>query len=108
VGAPSLLSRPNRRLKCLGSTRRRRETTTSHYRRDPGEDQRGAVPEVHGEFEALQIAKAGGWEIEALILDMEEKDKAAGGKKGIFDLQFKDPRHFTWLLVAFASMGGLL
>src|SRR6201999_1140229 len=33
----------------------------------------GSVPQVKGEFEALQIAKAGGWEVEALILEMEAK-----------------------------------
>jgi hypothetical protein len=69
----------------------------------------GSVPEVKGEFEALQIAKEGGWEIEALMIEMEQQVEAEGGyKKGMFDLQFKDPKHFTWLLVAFASMGGLL
>jgi sugar porter (SP) family MFS transporter len=70
----------------------------------------GTVPVVHGEFEALQMANAGGWEIEALILEMEEKDKVEPRKKGFleFQIQFKDPRHFTWMLVAFASMGGML
>lgn len=70
----------------------------------------GTVPAVHGEFEALQIAKAGGWEIEALMLEMEEKDKIEPQKKGFleFRIKFKDPRHFTWMLVAFASMGGML
>jgi sugar porter (SP) family MFS transporter len=68
----------------------------------------GSVPQVKGEFEALQIAKAGGWEIDALMVEMEEKVKAQGDKKSFFDVQFKDPRHFTWTLVAFASMGGLL
>ena len=29
-------------------------------------------------------------------------------KKGFFQVQFANPKHFTWLLVAFASMGGLL
>ncbi|KAJ9623170.1 fructose symporter [Taxawa tesnikishii (nom. ined.)] len=29
-------------------------------------------------------------------------------QEGPFDLEFKNPKHFTWLLVAFASMGGLL
>jgi Sugar (and other) transporter len=68
----------------------------------------GSVPEVKGEFEALQIAKAGGWEIEALILQMEERLQAEGHKKGLLDINFKDPRYFTWTLIAFASMGGLL
>ena len=68
----------------------------------------GSVPQVKGEFEALQIAKAGGWEIEALIVEMEEKLQAEGDKRGIFDIHYKDPKYFTWALIIFASMGGLL
>ncbi|KAG6011529.1 hypothetical protein E4U43_008259 [Claviceps pusilla] len=61
------------------------------------------------EVEALEIARAGGHQVDAFIGDMEKELAAAGGlKKGFFNIQFKDPRHFTWLLVAFASMGGLL
>jgi Sugar (and other) transporter len=67
-----------------------------------------SVPDTRGEAEALQIAREGGWEIDALMIQMEDELKAQGYKKGVFELQFKDPRHFTWLLVAFASMGGLL
>lgn len=48
-------------------------------------------------------------DVNAFIDDMEGQLEAAGGlKKGFFQVQFNDPRHFTWLLVAFASMGGLL
>jgi hypothetical protein len=68
----------------------------------------GSVPQVKGEFEALQIAKAGGWEIEALIVEMEEKLQAEGDKRGILDIHYKDPKYFTWSLIIFASMGGLL
>jgi sugar porter (SP) family MFS transporter len=70
----------------------------------------GSVPAVKGEFEALQVAREGGWEIDALIIEMEQQLVASGRdrKSGIFDVQFSDPRYFTWLLVAFASMGGLL
>jgi hypothetical protein len=67
-----------------------------------------SVPEVKGEFEALQVAKAGGWEIEALIVEMEEKLSVEGDKKGMFDIHFKKPQYFTWSLIVFASMGGLL
>lgn len=67
-----------------------------------------SVPEVRGEAEALQIAREGGWEIEALIVQMEEELNATHQKKGIFDIHFANPKHFTWMLVAFASMGGLL
>ncbi|KAL7932519.1 general substrate transporter [Trichoderma chlorosporum] len=48
-------------------------------------------------------------DVNAFIDDMESQLAASGGlKTGFFQVQFSDPRHFTWLLVAFASMGGLL
>ena len=68
----------------------------------------GSVPDVQGELEALQIARGGGWEIDALIVQMEAESAANPAKKSFFEREFKEPRHFTWLLVAFASMGGLL
>ncbi|KAH9874994.1 hypothetical protein J1614_004482 [Plenodomus biglobosus] len=55
-----------------------------------------------------QLEDARGWESENLIQDLEKELEKAEYKLGFFDLQFKDPKHFTWLLVAFASMGGLL
>jgi MFS family permease len=67
-----------------------------------------AIPPM-GEKDALAAAQAGGWEVDALINDMETELAAQGGlRKGFFDLQFKNPKHFTWIIVAFASMGGLL
>lgn len=48
-------------------------------------------------------------DVNVFIDDMEGQLEASGGlKTGFFHVQFSDPRHFTWLLVAFASMGGLL
>ncbi|KAH0529714.1 hypothetical protein TsFJ059_004424 [Trichoderma semiorbis] len=48
-------------------------------------------------------------DVNGFIDDMEGQLEASGGlKTGFFHVQFSDPRHFTWLLVAFASMGGLL
>ncbi|RDA88110.1 hypothetical protein CP532_6845 [Ophiocordyceps camponoti-leonardi (nom. inval.)] len=48
-------------------------------------------------------------EVKSLIDEMESQLEAQGGLgKGFFHLTFRQPRHFTWLLVAFASMGGLL
>ncbi|KAF4504526.1 hypothetical protein G6O67_007970 [Ophiocordyceps sinensis] len=47
--------------------------------------------------------------VDALIHDMERQLEASGGlETGFFTVEFQDPRRFTWLLVAFASMGGLL
>lgn len=55
-----------------------------------------------------QLEDARGWESENLIQDLDKKLEQEGYKKGFFDLEFKNPKHFTWMLVAFASMGGLL
>lgn len=63
---------------------------------------------VHSTKEAIEIAHAGGWEADALIEELEKELQASGKRKGILDLEFDNPKHFTWLLVAFASMGGLL
>lgn len=61
------------------------------------------------EQQALAAAAAGGYEIDAFISEMEAELEAAGGlKTGFFQLKFSDPRYFTWVIVAFASMGGLL
>ncbi|KAK3671493.1 fructose symporter [Recurvomyces mirabilis] len=68
----------------------------------------GSVPTIRSRKEALEVAKAGGWEADALVDSMEKQLAERGDKKGIFDLEFQNPKHFTWLLVAFASMGGLL
>jgi len=68
----------------------------------------GSVPHVTSKREALDVAHAGGWEADAVIDKLEKDLQARGDKKGIFDLEFNNPKHFTYLLVAFASMGGLL
>lgn len=68
----------------------------------------GSIPQVHSKLEALDVAHAGGWEADAVIEELEKELQASGRKKGIFDIEFENPKHFTWLLVAFASMGGLL
>ncbi|KAK3897562.1 hypothetical protein C8A05DRAFT_38887 [Staphylotrichum tortipilum] len=58
---------------------------------------------------ALAAAAADSGEVDALINQMESELTAQGGlRKGFFNLEFKNPRHFTWVIVAFASMGGLL
>jgi hypothetical protein len=82
---------------------------------------RDATIPAMDEKDALATARAGGWEVDALVDEMEAALAAAQGQgggggggggahagKGPFDLEFRDPRHFTWAIVAFASMGGLL
>jgi len=69
---------------------------------------KGSVPHIQGgEQEAIAIARQGGWEVDALITEMENECEA-NPKKGMFDIEFANPKLFTWLLVAFASMGGML
>lgn len=47
--------------------------------------------------------------VDSVIFEMEQELEAAGGlETGFFQLQFKDPKYFTWVIVIFASMGGLL
>ena len=61
------------------------------------------------EKDALAAAQAGGWEVDALIDQMETELNAQGGlRKGFFDLEFKNPKPFAWVIVAFASMGGMV
>ncbi|PHH66475.1 hypothetical protein CDD81_6950 [Ophiocordyceps australis] len=62
------------------------------------------------DFEALEVAQAADSQhVDGVIDEMERELQAAGGlETGFFHPQFRDQRHFTWLLVAFASMGGLL
>ena len=68
----------------------------------------GSVPVVTNRSEAIAIAQAGGWEADALTEALEKELEERGDKRGLLDLEFSNPKYFTWLLVAFASMGGLL
>lgn len=68
----------------------------------------GSTAHVGGTAEAIDIAKNGGWEADALIKELEEEVQRTGYKPGIFDVQFANPKFFTYFLVTFASMGGLL
>lgn len=68
-----------------------------------------ALPHALTEKEAMELAQTDHGPIDALVADMERELDAQGGlDKSFFHLQFSDPRHFTWVIVAFASMGGLL
>lgn len=57
---------------------------------------------------AERLENARGDESDNLIHDLEKELEASGYKKGFLDMEFKNTKHFTWILVAFASMGGLL
>ena len=47
-------------------------------------------------------------DVDALIDQMESELQAAGKREAFVNIEFKNPKHFTWFLVCFASMGGLL
>ncbi|KAL2672883.1 hypothetical protein Neosp_013599 [[Neocosmospora] mangrovei] len=90
----------------MAKSERQNSTTTVEHEKD-------AIHKAMGhekvELEALEVARAGGHEVDDLVDEMERQLEAAGGlKTGFFQLNFANPKHFTWLLVAFASMGGLL
>ncbi|CAM1502467.1 Fc.00g044510.m01.CDS01 [Cosmosporella sp. VM-42] len=75
----------------------------------PNKDSINAMKHKKVELEAIEVARAGGHQIDELINDLEHQLEAAGGlDKGFFQVNFKNPKYFTWMLVAFASMGGLL
>ncbi|CEI61654.1 hypothetical protein FVEN_g2721 [Fusarium venenatum] len=85
-----------------------RQNSTATVDREKDEIKK-AMGHEKAEFEALEVAGRGGREIDDLIDDMERQlDEAGGLETGFFQVQFANPKHFTWLLVAFASMGGLL
>lgn len=80
---------------------------------DAVHDSSAVPPSQHhlSELEAMQIAEAGDFsfidaEIEQLEANLQRTQKPSRWYR--YELQFKDPRYFTWLLVGFASMGGLL
>ena len=56
----------------------------------------GSVPTIKGgEKEALEIAKAGGWEVDALMVEMENELQRNPKKKSMFDISFNNPKNFT-------------
>lgn len=63
---------------------------------------------VDVEAEAIRIAREEKWRVDAYIETMEEQLKVSGRTKGPFEISHKNPKHFTWFMAAFASMGGLL
>ena len=62
------------------------------------------------QWDAMKIAKEGGVEIDEEIELLEEELRMNPVQHSFFApvINFKNPAHFTWLLVGFASMGGLL
>lgn len=75
---------------------------------DQVEYPQNSLPGIN-EMHAVAVAQAGSRVVDSVIFEMEQELAAAGGlRKGFFDLEFKDPKYFTWVIVAFASMGGLL
>ncbi|KAL5116044.1 fructose symporter [Pleosporales sp. CAS-2024a] len=84
------------------ATRAQPQQPKSEIEAAPRQDDEGPKPNTE------KMEDARGWESENLIHDLDKQLEQAGYKKGLLDVEFKDPRHFTWMLVVFASMGGLL
>lgn len=62
-----------------------------------------------GEEKALRIVEEERWRAESFIEEMESELQRTGQHRGgMFEVSYKNPKHFTWMMVAFASMGGLL
>lgn len=66
------------------------------------------IPGTPSEAEALRIIKEERWQVDAFIAEMEDELHKTGRKSGIFDVTYKNPKHFVWMIVIFASMGGML
>lgn len=60
------------------------------------------------EVDAFRVAELESWRVDAFIDDLEIQNQANSQTNGILNLTFKNPKYFTWIVVAFASMGGLL
>ena len=77
---------------------------------DNGRQYSTGGPRRQSQWEAMKIAKEGGVEIDEEIELLEEELRNNPVPHSIFApvINFKNPAHFTWLLVGFASMGGLL
>ena len=67
-------------------------------------------PRRQSQWDAMKIAKEGGVEIDEEIELLEEELRQNPVHHSVFNpvINFKNPAHFTYLLVGFASMGGLL
>ena len=68
----------------------------------------GSLPNTHNEDEALRIVREKHEVADHFIEQLEEELEATGQNRSWTQVNFKNPKHFTWVMVAFASMGGML
>lgn len=61
-------------------------------------------PEGH----AMRVAREEKWRVDEYIESMEQEVRDSGRIKGRLEINPKNARHFTWVMVIFASMGGML
>ena len=67
------------------------------------------VPTVNSEADAIRIATEQRWRADQFIEKMEQELEQSGHRSGIMGgVTFTNPKHFTWAMVVFASMGGML
>ena len=61
-------------------------------------------PEGH----AMRVAREEKWRVDEYIESMEQEVRDSGRTKGRLEMNPKSAKHFTWVMVVFASMGGML
>ncbi|KAK5051386.1 hypothetical protein LTR84_003038 [Exophiala bonariae] len=86
---------------------------TSSFGKDhnhvPLHNEKSSTPAiVASEADALKIAREQRWQADQFIEKMEQELDHAGQSKRFAGIKFKNPKHFTWVMVIFASMGGML
>lgn len=89
-----------------------KEQFSTDYIEGSGPEKTTIAPDRIVEAELLETIKAERRrDVEGLIDELEaevQRTDAGGQRKTGFQLSFKNPKHFTWVMAAFASMGGLL
>ncbi len=68
----------------------------------------GPATAVTGEEEAFRAIKDQHGQVDQFIEKMEQELELSGQRKRFAGIAFKNPKHFTWVMVVFASMGGML
>lgn len=72
------------------------------------EKHHGPAITATSEEEALRVVTGQRGQVDQFIEKMEQELELAGQHKTFGGMAFKNPKHFTWVMVVFASMGGML
>ena len=72
------------------------------------EKHRGSSMTASSEVEVLRVTKEQRGQVDQFIEQMEQELEVSGQPQKFAGMTFKNPKHFTWVMVIFASMGGML